>query len=1829
MRRIQTGAKFAPLIHVPKLTLFALTIALFLAPAAHATITQLGYWRMGEADPSDTPGATASTTTDVIGGKSITLTGASTYQTVTSSLATSATGSSTAIHFPSGSYGTAPLYQSITSNFGIEAWVNVSSVNSANQCVAYNGGSGSNGWGIYVVGGKWGALFGDVTFIVSSTAVTTGTWTHVALVDNNGTTTLYVNGSAVATSTSTPATPSGSFGVAMSPGTTGTDPFSGSIDELRVFTFAAGAFSVNDLLIYAGPPTVTSSAATAVSANSATFNGTFGANGLNSGYYFQYGTTTSYGTLSTTNGVAASKSTSSVSFTANNLTMGTLYHYQLVGTNSAGMVKGADETFTTTQPKIISQADTGLTTTSATLETTVNPEAMDTSVQFVYGFTTNYGSATPGVDVGSGTSNVGVTNTISYLFNGCTYHYAVVLSGGFGTITGADNTFTLPGTATATVNTIYDDGSPGCLRNCISNAASGGTINFGVAGTMVLSSPLPAIFKSLTINGPGTGSLTISGSNTWRIFFVDAAAGSVNLNNLTLANGHAQGGAGGNGGSGGGGGLGAGGALFVNNGSVTLSNIVFSGNSATGGSGGSWVEGDISGGGGGGLGGNGATVTPVTGYGAGGGGGFMGNGGGYDSNGSAENPGGGGGGGFIGNGGNGFNTSGGGGGGLGNGQEAPNFYTGGAAGVGGGGVGDDSGNGGSGQTFGGGGGAGYIAAPASGGYGGEFGGGGGGNFLGSGGNGGDFGGGGGADYNTDAGGGAHGGTGGFGGGGGGANINAGGRGGFGGGGGGGNSLSEVAASGGAFGGSGGYTVQAYPSELLGGFNAGGGGAALGGVVFVRGNNQATVTYYNTSIESGQVTPGSVETALSGGVGPTAPTLGQAVGSSLFGLGGLNVFNVSTGTNTVSGSIADYSNNPAEFIKLGAGTLVFAGTNNYIGSTFVNAGTLIVAGDNSSSSNTVVNAILDLNGKAGNITVDTGGLLSGNGVAGNVTVLSSGFLAGTPSVNALTISGILTPGFGTVTATNASFLGGSGKYYWDIYNATGAPGVGYSTLNVQGTLNLSNSGTVTLDLGSYSSLTPSTQGHPINFPSLNGAAWTIIQTTGGIQGFNAANWVINGQASNPLGGFSSSLANLSFAVNVVGTNLVLFPVAQPFLSLSPVTGITSSNAVLNCQVNPYSAATSVYFLWGTTSSYGSTNVVSIGSGSTALTVTNQISALAPGTTSHWQIVASNSMGSVSGGDQTFTTTAGVPQLATLGATNITTTGATLLGAVNPEGAASGWYFKYGPTTSYGSATTTNTIAAGTSTLLVNSVISGLSPATTYHFIIGATNGIGTGMGGDLVFTTANLQRPTLVAEPVTSILNSNATLNAQVNPNGSTTTVYFEWGTTPAYGTTNVVAAGSYSTSVPVSDTLSGLAAFTIYHYQIIASNAAGTTSSGDLTFTSAYGPLTVLNWWRLGEADLNAVAGGIPTTTIDSAGSENLTVSGGATYSTNVSSAAASRASSSLSMCFTNGASYAGGSYVPTSVTTNFGFEMWVYPTSTSDNSTLFYNGNPGSSGFGLGQIGSSYRILFGGIVFQPEGTVIPNTWTHIAVVCQNGTAVLYTNGVAAGSVSAIPNPAVGAIAIGANPGGDAGTYFSGLIDEVRIFTFSPGSFSTNYLLLNTPDGVPAVSSVSAVNISTNGATLSATITPNVPNGASVGAWFEYGLTTNYGTFTATNTVLGGSAQSVTNVLAGLSPGTLYHFRADGLGLSLPVQLSTDQTFVTLDVPRTISALPQTASGHFSLQFVGSPAASYTVLATTNLGLPASSWTVLGTPTNVSNNVYQFTDPSATNRSQYYMLKSQ
>jgi hypothetical protein len=112
---------------------------------------------------------------------------------------------------------------------------------------------------------------------------------------------------------------------------------------------------------------------------------------------------------------------------------------------------------------------------------------------------------------------------------------------------------------------------------------------------------------------------------------------------------------------------------------------------------------------------------------------------------------------------------------------------------------------------------------------------------------------------------------------------------------------------------------------------------------------------------------------------------------------------------------------------------------------------------------------------------------------------------------------------------------------------------------------------------------------------------------------------------------------------------------------------------------------------------------------------------------------------------------LPTATTGAATNVTAKSATLNGVAGPNvagGDPTQYFFRYGTTTSYGNQTPTGTIGScppGISppspycntpaTQPVSANISNLTPCTTYHYQLFATNPDGSASGGDRTFTTA--------------------------------------------------------------------------------------------------------------------------------------------------------------------------------------------------------------------------------------------------------------------------------------------------------------------------------------------------------------------------------------------------------------------------------------------------------------------------------------------------------------
>jgi len=192
---------------------------------------------------------------------------------------------------------------------------------------------------------------------------------------------------------------------------------------------------------------------------------------------------------------------------------------------------------------------------------------------------------------------------------------------------------------------------------------------------------------------------------------------------------------------------------------------------------------------------------------------------------------------------------------------------------------------------------------------------------------------------------------------------------------------------------------------------------------------------------------------------------------------------------------------------------------------------------------------------------------------------------------------------------------------------------------------------------------------------------------------------------------------------------------PVVTTKPATYVASFSATLNGSVDPQGLTTTVYFQYGTTTSYDHITANQSKTGNTYQSVLANISGLAASTTYHFRIVATNSGGTTFGADRTFTTLSatGPPVVITNPATNIATNTATLNGSVDPHGLTTTVYFQYGTTISYGQ-TSASQSKTGNVYQNVSANISGLTALTTYHFRIVGTNNGGTTYGSDSTFTT---------------------------------------------------------------------------------------------------------------------------------------------------------------------------------------------------------------------------------------------------------------------------------------------------------------------------------------------------------------------------------------------------------------------------------------------------------------------------------------------------------------
>jgi len=325
------------------------------------------------------------------------------------------------------------------------------------------------------------------------------------------------------------------------------------------------------------------------------------------------------------------------------------------------------------------------------------------------------------------------------------------------------------------------------------------------------------------------------------------------------------------------------------------------------------------------------------------------------------------------------------------------------------------------------------------------------------------------------------------------------------------------------------------------------------------------------------------------------------------------------------------------------------------------------------------------------------------------------------------------------------------------------------------------------------------------------------------------------------GLPGLLPNTQYYFRIVATSSAgtVMGQAQSFVTapLLPValtglaSAVTGGSATLNGELNPNGYAAAYFFQWGLTASYGnSTASVNAGQNDAYSSAATGISGLQPTTTYHFRLVAASQSGTAPGLDQTFTTIGPSPAVTTTAATQIAGSSAVLNATANPDGLASTGYFQWGLTSQYNNQGNNLGLGNGNATLPESEGIANLQPKATYHYNFTASSSGGIAIGADKTLTTV-VQPPAVKTLPALYVLQNSAQLEGDVDPDGWPTYYYFRYGTTTNYQfVTALQGAGNGNATNLYGLPVANLSSYTLYHYQIVATNIGGVVFGNDVTF---------------------------------------------------------------------------------------------------------------------------------------------------------------------------------------------------------------------------------------------------------------------------------------------------------------------------------------------------------------------------------------------------------------
>jgi alpha-tubulin suppressor-like RCC1 family protein len=368
---------------------------------------------------------------------------------------------------------------------------------------------------------------------------------------------------------------------------------------------------------------------------------------------------------------------------------------------------------------------------------------------------------------------------------------------------------------------------------------------------------------------------------------------------------------------------------------------------------------------------------------------------------------------------------------------------------------------------------------------------------------------------------------------------------------------------------------------------------------------------------------------------------------------------------------------------------------------------------------------------------------------------------------------------------------------------------------------------------------------------------------------------------------------------------------PTIESVSVSEISEHDATLEAQIDPNGLATTYQFRLGKGCYPAACQVISeiplpvedLPGSEGAQTVKLDLNSvgvqLQPDSVYYYSVAATNAAGETGGNERIFRTPpepggenggTGNGGAETGGASNISDTGATLSGVVTAWGWREATYvFEYGTSTSYGQSVPTPAGVIGgrvtcglpcgppySERFPVSESLTELAPDTTYHYRLVSTSSGHTSYGADSTFTTSSQPpssggetQPSIDSESVSNIGERNATLEAQIDPNGRYTGYEFQIDTTGSFDFSGPVcpfsfpgdaecdailasgetmpggvepkpqylaaATGAETSTLDLASIGVALEPGTSYHYRVIATHGGAATVDGpDQTFTTTW-----------------------------------------------------------------------------------------------------------------------------------------------------------------------------------------------------------------------------------------------------------------------------------------------------------------------------------------------------------------------------------------------------------